>query len=318
MPRRVEDVHVVVVGSTNFDLVVKAQRMPKPGESMLARDLRYFPGGKGANQAVAVARLGAKTAFIGAVGQDMMGDFLVQGLEESGIDVGWIKRNPACSTGCAFIMLFPDGQNCIVVDPGANLTLTVADIERAEAVISKADAVATVLEVPLEVVEATLRLGRRHGKLTVLDAGPPRGCPQEILRLADIVSPNETELEALSGKRVSNRASARSAAEKLRAGGVETLVLKLGADGSMLVTGQGTKHFPARKVRAVDPTAAGDAFTAAMTVQLAAGWKIHDALRYANLAGAIAVTKLGAQPSLPTRQELKAFARAAGLKPAAT
>ncbi len=312
MPRRIEDVHVVVVGSTNFDLVVKARRMPKPGESMLARDLRYFPGGKGANQAVAAARLGAKTAFIGAVGQDMMGDFLVRGLEESGIDVGWIKRNPACSTGCAFIMLFPDGQNCIVVDPGANLTLTVADIERAEAVISKADAVATVLEVPLEVVEATLRLGRRHGKLTVLDAGPPRGCPSEILRLADIVSPNETELEALSGKRVSNRASARSAAEKLLAGGVKTLVLKLGADGSMLVTDQGAKHFPARRVRAIDPTAAGDAFSAAMTVQLAAGRKIEDALRYANLAGALAVTRLGAQPSLPTRRELTSFARRVG------
>ncbi len=311
MVRRAEDVHVVVVGSTNFDLVVKADRMPRVGESMLTKDLKFFPGGKGANQAVGVARLGAKTTFIGAVGNEMIGDFLIQGLEANGIDTGWVKRDNSRSTGCAFIMLFPNGDNTIVVDPAANHALTPADIERAAGVIARADALCTVLEIPMEVVEAALRLARKAGKLTVLDAGPPRHCPSEILELADVVSPNETELEQLSGETVSGRVSALEAAKKLVRFGVRTVVLKLGSDGSMLVTYEGSRHFPAFKVEAVDPTAAGDAFTAALTVQLAAGTKMEEAIRYANIAGALAVTKLGAQPSLPTRNEIEAFSATA-------
>ncbi len=312
MGRPIQEVQIVVVGSTNFDLVVKVNRLPKEGESMLADNLQFFPGGKGANQAVGVARLGAKTTFLGAVGQDMIGDFLIQGLEANGIDTAWVKRDPTRATGCAFITLFPSGNNSIVVDPGANFALTPADIERAEKVIAGADALCTVLEIPLEVVEAALRLARKAGKLTVLDAGPPRHCSPEILKLADIVSPNETELEQLSGEKVSGRVSAREAAEKLLDLGVKTVVLKLGSDGSMLVTANGSKHFPARKVKALDPTAAGDAFTAALTVQLAAGIKTEEAIQYANLAGALAVTKLGAQPSLPTREEMEAFGAQAG------
>lgn len=315
MVRRAEEVHVVSVGSTNFDLVVKAERLPKEGESMLATNLKFFPGGKGANQAVAVARLGAKATFVGSVGKDVIGDFLIQGLQASGIDTAWVRRDPGRATGCAFIMLFPNGNNTIVVDPAANFALTPADIERAGEAIARADALCTVLEIPLEVVEATLSMGRKLGKLTVLDAGPPRHCPPEILKLADVVSPNETELEQLSGEKVSGRVSAREAAQKLLDLGVKTVVLKLGSDGSMLVTARGSKHFPACKIEAVDPTAAGDAFTAALTVQLAAGMEIEDAIRYANFAGALAATKLGAQPSLPTRKEVEAFAARAA-KPA--
>lgn len=315
MARRAEEVHVVVVGSTNFDLVVKADRLPKEGESMLATNLKFFPGGKGANQAVGIARLGAKTTFIGSVGQDMIGDFLIRGLESNGIDTGWVKRDPNCTTGCAFIMLFPNGNNSIVVDPAANFSLKRADIEHAQEVIDRADALCTVLEVPLEVVEASLRAARKAGKLTVLDAGPPRHCPAEIIKLADIVSPNETELEQLTGEQVSGRVSAQEAAEKLLDMGAKTVVLKLGNDGAMLVTRRATKHFPAYKVEPVDPTAAGDAFTAALTLRVAAGAAIEDAIRYANMAGALAVTKLGAQPSLPTREEVEAFAARTG-KPA--
>ena len=308
MVRRVEEVHVVVVGSTNFDLVVKASRLPKEGESLLVSNLKFFPGGKGANQAVGAARLGAQTSFIGAVGQDMIGDYLLQQLQANGIDTTWVRRDTERATGCAFIMLFPTGNNCITVDPAANFTLTPADIERGREVIERADALMTVLEIPLEVVEAALRLAGKAGKLTVLDAGPPRRCPPEILKLADIVSPNETELQQLTGEEVSGRVSAREAAEKLLALGVQTVVLKLGSDGSMLVTPKASKHFPAYKIDVVDPTAAGDAFTAALTVQLAAGAKIEDAIRFANRAGALAATKLGAQPSLPTRMEVEAFA----------
>jgi ribokinase len=313
--RRAEEVHVVVVGSTNFDMVVKADRLPKEGESMLATNLKFFPGGKGANQAVGVARLGAKTTFLGSVGKDMIGDFLIQGLEASGIDTTWVRRDPSFTTGCAFIMLFPNGNNSITVDPGANFALTPSDIERAADVIARADALCTVLEIPLEVVETSLRLARKAGKLTVLDAGPPRRCTPEILKLADIVSPNETELAHLTGEEVSGRVSAQEAAQKLLELGVKTVVLKLGSDGSMLVTRRTAKHFPPSKVKAVDPTAAGDAYTAALTVRLAAGAKIEEAIQYANLAGALAVTKLGAQPSLPTQEEVEAFAGRLG-KPA--
>jgi len=306
--RHADEVHVVVVGSTNFDMVVKAERLPKEGESMLASNLKFFPGGKGANQAVGAARLGAKTTFIGSVGKDMIGDFLIDGLESNAIDTTYVKRDTERTTGCAFIMLFPNGNNTIVVDASANFSLTPADIERAAPVIEKADALCTVLEIPMEVVEASLRLARKAGKLTVLDAGPPRNCPPEILKLADIVSPNETELAHLTGAEVSGRVSAREAAERLLEFGVKTVVLKLGSDGAMLVTAKSHKHFPAHKVTAVDPTAAGDAFTAALTVQLAAGAKMDAAIRYANMAGALAVTKLGAQPSLPTLAEVEAFA----------
>ena len=168
MVRRADEVHVVVVGSTNFDMVVKADRLPKEGESMLANNLKFFPGGKGANQAVGVARLGARTTFVGSVGEDMIGEFLIQGLVSNSIDTTHVKRDTERTTGCAFIMLFPNGNNTIIVDASANFSLTPADIERAAPVIEKADALCTVLEVPLETVEAALRIARKAGKVTVV------------------------------------------------------------------------------------------------------------------------------------------------------
>ncbi len=308
MMRHAKDLQVVVVGSTNFDMVVKSERLPKEGESLLVSNLKFFPGGKGANQAVAVARMGARTSLVGAVGADIIGDFLLQGLAAEGIDTAYVRRDPGRATGSAFIMLFPNGNNCIAVDPAANFNLTPADIERAKDVIERADALSTVLEIPLEAVEAALRLARKAGKLTVLDAGPPRYCPLEILTLADIVSPNETELAELTGEEVRGRVSAREAAEKLLSWGVKTVVLKLGSDGSMLVTAKKSKHFPACKVDAIDPTAAGDAFTGALTVELASGNDLEHAIRFANYAGALAASRLGAQPSLPTRSEVEALA----------
>ncbi len=308
MARRGRKVHVVVVGSTNFDIVVNAERLPREGESLLATNLKFFHGGKGANQAVAVARQGGKSTFIGAVGKDVLGDFLIAGLKANRIETTWVKRSRRCSTGCAFIPIFPNGNNSIFVDVGANLDLTPRDVERAGRMIARADALMTVLEIPLETVEAALRLARKAGKLAVLDAGPPRGCSPEILKLADVVSPNETELEALSGRSVSSRDSVKEAGEKLLELGARTIVVKMGSDGSMLVTSEGARHFPALRVEAVDPTAAGDAFTAALAVELARGAEMENAIRYANVAGALAVTKLGAQPSMPRRKEVEALA----------
>ncbi len=305
--KQIEDIRVVVAGSNNFDIVVNAERTPKEGENLLASNLKFFPGGKGANQAVAVARLGARVSLISAVGSDFIGDFLLRNLETAGIETGWIRRDPDRSTGCAFIAIYPSGNNSIVVDPGANFTLQPADVEKTQDAIAAADAVLTVLEIPPETVEATLRAGRKAGKLTVLDAGPARRCSLEILKLADIVSPNESELEALTGQPVEGREAIRKAAEKLLSLGVRTVVVKMGSDGAMLVDSGGAKHFPAYKIAAVDPTAAGDAFSAALTVKLAAGVGMDEAIRYANAAGALAVTKLGAMPSLPTWNEIEAF-----------
>jgi ribokinase len=251
--------------------------------------------------------MGAAASFLSCVGQDTIGDFLLRDLASAGIDTAWVKRTSQRSSGCAFIMLFPSGNNCITVDPAANLTLTPADVEAAREVIERADAVASVLEVPLEVTEAAFRLARQAGKLTVLDAGPPRACPPELLALADIVSPNETELAHLAGVDVSGLASAREAAERLVARGVRTVLAKLGGNGALLVTPQKAEHFPAYAIDAVDPTAAGDAFTAAFTVEYAGGVRIDDAIRFANAAGALTATKLGARASLPTRQEVEAF-----------
>lgn len=306
--KRVEDVRVVVVGSSNFDMVVNAGHPPREGENMRVTNLKFFPGGKGVNQAVAVKRQGADVTFIGAVGTDIMGDFLVGHLEANGIDTRWVRREAEYSSGCAFISIYPSGNNSIVVDAGANRTLSPEDIGRAQHAIAEADAVLTVLEVPVETVEALFRAGRKAGKLTVLDAGPPRQWSTEILKLADIVSPNEMELEALSKEAVSGRDSVKKAAGKLLEEGAEKVVVKMGGDGAMLVTTDRAVHFPTSKVRVVDPTAAGDAFTAALTVELAAGKKIEDAIRYANLAGALAVTRRGALPSLPTRDEVEVFA----------
>jgi ribokinase len=303
--RQAHKAHVVVVGSNNFDMVVKADRLPKEGENVMASGLKFFPGGKGGNQAVAVRRLGAKASFIGCIGEDVFGEFLLRNLRRSGIESRWVKRTKKVSTGCAFIPVLPSGNNAIVVDVGANLELMPRDIERARNAIERADALLTVLELRLETVEAALRLARKAGKLTVLDAGPPRRFSEELLKLAQIVSPNESELEFISGEKVFDRASAEAAARRLVERGAETVVVKMGHEGATLVTRDASKHFPAFPVQAVDPTAAGDAFSAALTVELARGAAMDDAIRFANAAGALACTKLGAQPSMPARREVE-------------
>ncbi|HEV2493123.1 MAG TPA: ribokinase [Terriglobia bacterium] len=303
-----QPLRIIAIGSTIFDLVAQAPRVPREGEVVVSTGLKLFSGGKAANRAVALARLGAVATLISAVGEDVIGDFVLDKLKSSGIDVSGVHRRQGVNTGCSWVALLPSGNNATFVDPAANFTLTANKVESAAEDIARADAVSLDLEVPLEAVEAALRLARRAGKLAVLDAGPPRACPLEILRLADVVSPNEPELEALTGQPVSDVDSARHAAGKLIAAGVKVVVVKLGSAGSMLVTVSGSTHFPAFQVAVVDPTGAGDAFTAALTVQLACGTKLEDAVRYANMAGALAVTRLGAQASLPTRAEIEAFA----------
>ncbi|MDX9973680.1 MAG: ribokinase [FCB group bacterium] len=297
---------IIVVGSANIDLVTRVPRCPRAGETLIGASFQTVCGGKGANQAVAAARLGAETTFVGCVGADAFGDMLIAGLKAENIDVSHVKISPDKPSGTATILVGDDGQNSIVVTPSANFELTPEDIEPLSALFEKATAVLVQLEIPLGTVMATLALAKRWGVLSILDAGPAQKVPQEILRKACVVSPNETEAEALTGIRIETLANAEAAADYLMEQGVREVVLKIGASGAYYAGEIENIHVPAFPIQPVDTTAAGDAFTAA----LATVWgrtPAREALRFANAAGALAAMGEGAQPSMPTRSAVKAF-----------
>jgi ribokinase len=297
---------VLVIGSANIDLVTRAERCPRPGESLVGRSFDTIPGGKGANQAVAAARLGAATVFAGCVGDDAFGTMLREGMMAEGIDLAYLHAHSELPTGTALIIVGDDGENSIVVTPGANQAVTPAEIEAFEPLFHEADVVLLQLEIPLESVDAALDMARRHDALTVLDAGPAQSAPAELIEKAGLISPNETEAEALTGVRVASLDDAREAARQLLELGALEVVMKLGARGC-LYAGDGWMHVPAFNVTPVDTTAAGDAFTAALAAQWRGTDKRRDALRYANAAGALAATVAGAQPAMPTRSEVERF-----------
>jgi len=300
--------NILVVGSINMDLVVKAERMPRGGETLVGSGFTQAPGGKGANQAAACARLGARTFMIGRVGGDAFGKALVGCLKRSGVKTDFIVTDKSEPTGIAIIIVDRTGQNSIVVASGANAKVCRRDLSAAGDVWDKADFLIVQLEIPIETMDAALTRARRKGIVSIMDAGPAKKIPLSTLRKADIVSPNETETEALIGKRVTSLRAARAAAERLRKLGVKRVVLKLGERGALAAEGSRYVHVPARKVKAVDTTAAGDAFTAALAVALGEGKDLVAATEFACCAGALACTKLGAQPSMPTREEVEKFA----------
>lgn len=290
---------VLVIGSANIDLVTRVPRCPKPGESLIGSSFHTVPGGKGANQAVAAARLGAETWFAGCVGNDAFGRLQRETLSAAGVRVDYLMVHDAEPTGTAVIFVADEGQNCIVVTPAANLHVTADEVRKLEPAIRQADVVLLQLEIDLGGVEAALELARKHGVLTVLDAGPAQQIPDALIAKADLVSPNETEAEALTGIRITTIDGAEAAAQALIERGARDVVIKLGAQGA-LYRGAHTVHVRAFPVDVVDTTAAGDAFTAA----LAMTWNRVDreeALRFATAAGALATTVAGAQLSMPTR-----------------
>ena len=303
---------MVVVGSVNMDLVVRVPHLPQPGETLAGSDFRTSPGGKGANQAVAVSRLGGRSILVGRVGDDVFGDRLRRGLRRDGVDVRHLAVLPRTPSGVAVIGVEDSGQNAIALVPGANGRLRPADLRPLEALIARADALLVQLEVPLETAAAALRIARRHEVFTVLDTAPvpPGGLPAELFRDIDILSPNQTEAALLAGCRSDTPDEAAAAAEELIARfepGI--VVVKLGAQGALAHAGGGVEPVlqPAFPVAAVDTTAAGDAFTAALTLRLAEGANLGDALRFATAAGALAVTRSGAQDSMPTRPAVERF-----------
>jgi ribokinase len=299
---------IIVIGSINTDLVVRASRFPAPGETIQGEDLATIPGGKGANQAVAAARLGVKVAMVGRVGADSFGAHLIENLKQNHVDTTRVMRDETAATGTAVIVVDSHGQNSIVLSPGANAQVKPADVEPASFLEPKL--LLLQLEIPIETVLHAARLAKESGLRVLLNPAPARELPDELLALADFIIPNETELSLLTGKTVSDIRSVETAARSLVTREAQTVIVTLGANGALIVNKDGTKHIPSFKVNVVDTTAAGDAFIGGFAVGILGGQSLEDAVQYASACGALAVTKFGAQPSLPTSDEVKLFVRA--------
>ncbi len=297
--------NILVVGSINMDLVVRTPRMPQPGETVPGDGFVTSPGGKGANQAVAAARLGGNVRMVGRVGDDAFGEQLIGKLQAEGVDTTHVKHRPEAPTGVAMIMVDSNGENSIVVTGGANHYLTPDDIFPLAELFAEADVVVLQLELPLPTVRAAVEKARRQDCRVVLDPAPmPRTLPDELCSV-DILSPNVCEAEALTGTRVVEERVEKNVALELVQRGAKAGVLKLGSRGSLVVAADG--HFyrvNAYKVQVVDTTAAGDAFTAALAVATGEGRNLHDSAKFATAAGALACTRLGAQAAMPLRSEV--------------
>ena len=298
---------VVVVGSINLDVVVRCAALPKPGQTVTADDLREHGGGKGANQAVAAARLGARTTLIGRVGGDGAGQRLRTGLAAEGVAVPADLLSDGVASGTAIIAVEHGGENHILLVPGANALLTPADVERHAEHIRGARVLMLQLEIPTPTVLAAVRLARAAGVRVLLDPAPAPARLDPALFVVDLLSPNRSEAEALVGHPLPTIAAVAAAARALVARGAGAVVITLGADGALLCAEGETLHLPTFAVDAVDATAAGDAFKAALALRWAEGAPLADAVRFALAAGALAASRPGAQPSLPRRHEVDAL-----------
>lgn len=300
---------IIVVGSANMDFVFHVEALPRAGETLRGSDLALFPGGKGANQACAAGRLGGRVAMVAQMGRDAFGAELVESLRQSGVrtdGVGMAGR----PTGCASIYVLPDGNNSIVISPGANAGLDPVSAVSRLGPLRPADIVLLQLEVPLETVEAVLRAAKAAGATTILDPAPARALPASILECVDVLTPNQTEAATLLGRpdaEPRDVAEAATVAAALRRMGPRCVVLKLGELGCFLADDDGNGHIPGFPVSPVDTTAAGDVFNGAFAVALAEGRQARAAARIANAAAALSVTRRGAQSSTPTRDEVNAL-----------
>jgi ribokinase len=301
---------IVVIGSLNADLVVRLDRMPAPGETVIGTDFSVFPGGKGGNQACAAARLGAAASMVGRVGSDHYGEWLKNSLATSGVDVSYVQKEKTVSSGTAVISVDASGQNQIVIVPGANGAFLPEHLEQCRDLIASAGIVLLQLEIPQETVEAAARLAKASGALVILDPAPARHVSDEILGLVDYLTPNETELGVLTGVRSLkqfSREDAASGAETLRARGARKVIVKMGSLGALLAAENQELFWPALPVAAIDTTAAGDVFNAAFAFALSAGRSEFEAGEWATAAAACSVTRKGAQTSLPTFEEVEAM-----------
>jgi ribokinase len=299
---------VTVVGSLNMDLVARAPRLPKPGETLAGHTFSQVPGGKGGNQAVAAARLGAQVAMIGCIGGDSNGATLKAALAAEGIDCAALATSDSAPTGVALIVVDDASQNAIVIVAGSNAEVTPASIDAQEARLADADVIVCQLETPPQTVRAALAAGRRLNRTTILNPAPAASkLPVEWFPLIDYLIPNELEAATLSGVPIATTDDARRAAEMLKAKGARNVIVTLGAEGVYaLLDGAPPRHMPAPKTHAVDTTAAGDTFIGGFAAELARGAEVSEAIAFGQRAAAIAVTREGAQPSIPHRDEVSA------------
>jgi ribokinase len=296
---------LVVIGSSNIDMVVKTDLIPKAGETRLGGEFVMVPGGKGANQAVCAAKLGADVKLVARVGDDVFGERSLENFRSVGIDTTFVTKDSQHPSGVALIAVDSRGENAIVVAPGANSALSPDDVDAAKDAISEADAVVLQLEIPQETVDHAIRLARSLGRRIILNPAPVRPISKEILSDVDVLTPNEHEAAALLDGAVVTASEAATAARELLRMGVGSVVITLGSQGSYAVGLDGAGFVPPVKVQAMDTTAAGDAFTASLACGLAEGRSIMEAAKFATRVAAISVTRMGAQSSMPTRQEVE-------------
>lgn len=298
---------IVVIGSLNMDMVVRTNRSPDAGETLIGQAFALSPGGKGANQAVAAARLGAEVSMIGRVGKDTFGSEMLEIIRNEGIHIEHISVSEHQATGVASIIIEEDGENRIIVVPGANIELTVQDIQALEAVISQTKIIVLQLEMDLAMSEQAIAIAHRKGIPVILNPAPARVLKDEMLAQVSYLTPNETEAGILSGMTVDSAETAEQAARILLQKGVQNVIVTLGSKGALIVNAEGAKAVPGFPVKAVDTVAAGDSFNGALAQQLVLGKTLEEAVSFANAVGALAVGKEGAIPSLPQLSEVEQF-----------
>jgi ribokinase len=295
---------IVVIGSTNTDMVVKSRKIPSPGETILGGTFLMNPGGKGANQAVAAARLNGNVTFVTKLGNDLFGEQAKHIFDFEGIDTKYIVNDPKNPSGIALIMVDQDGENCIVVAPGSNGTLSAYDIAEEVYGNDSSDVFLMQLEVPVSTIEFVAQKVYEKNNRVILNPAPARQLSDDLLTCIDIITPNEVEAEILTGIKVVDAASAEEAADKLMKTGVKNVIITMGAAGAFLHTDKVSKLIPVVPVRAVDTTAAGDVFNGALAVAISEGKDLEEAVVFANKAASISVTRMGAQASAPYRKEI--------------
>ncbi|MBV7298401.1 ribokinase [Enterovibrio paralichthyis] len=298
---------LVVLGSVNADHVLQVPSFPRPGETLHGRNYQVIPGGKGANQAVAAARLNADIGFIACVGDDPFGINIRESFKCDGINIGGVKMQADCPTGIAMIQVSDSGENSICISAEANAKLTAQAVEPELERIRQAEYLLMQLETPMDGIERAAQVAKEHGTKVILNPAPARELPESLLACVDIITPNETEAEVLTGIKVDDEVTAKAAAAKLHEKGIETVMVTLGAKGVYVsLQGEG-KIVPGFRVEAIDTTAAGDTFNGAFVTGLMESMPLESAIKFAHAAAAISVTRFGAQTSIPTREEVDAF-----------
>jgi ribokinase len=296
--------NIIVVGSCNTDMVIKSKRIPVPGETILGGKFLMNPGGKGANQAVAAARLGGNVTFIARVGDDMFGKRSVELYKKEGMNTKFITTDPEQPSGVALIMVDEKGENCISVAASANDTLTSKEVAAAEGLFNEGDIVLMQLETPLETIEYTAEMANKKGMKVILNPAPARELPASLLKNIYMVIPNETEAELLSGVHVTDFDSAKKAADVISGKGVDIVLITMGKRGAFVKEGDNYEIVPTYKTVPLDTTAAGDTFCGALCVAMSEGKSIKDAVKFANRSASVSVTRMGAQSSVPYRKEI--------------